>query len=162
MASLFGAADMFQWTMELSLLMKLRELGNQFGISIKHTTGYSPWANGLNDHNHATIYMRMERMLENSPNLDETLALNYAASVRNCCLFVNRFTPCQLAIGQNPKLPSPFYENLPALEGCITSPTITEHLNVIANTQKAFNQIETSCKLKRVLKHPVRSYCDIK
>ena len=26
---------------------ELRELSNQFGISIKHTAGYSPWANDL-------------------------------------------------------------------------------------------------------------------
>ena len=50
----------------------------------------------------------------------------------------------------------------PALEGCTTSPTIAEHLNALVNARKAFTQIDTSRKLKKVLKYPVRSYCDIK
>ena len=49
----------------------------------------------------------------------------------------------------------------PTLEGCTTSPTVAEHLNALVNARKAFTQIETSCKLKKALKHPVRSYCDI-
>ena len=37
--------------------------------------------------------MMIEKMFEDSPNLDETLILNYAVSVRNCCLYENGFTP---------------------------------------------------------------------
>ena len=138
---------------------ELRELRNQFGIYIKHTAGYNPWANGLNERNRATIDLMMEKMLQDSPKLAEAIALHYAASVRNCCLYVNGFTSPQLAICQNP-LPSPFYDDLPVLEGCTTSATIVKH--ALANARKAFIQIETSCKLKKALKHPVRSYCDIK
>ena len=141
---------------------ELRQLGNQFGINIKHTAGNSLWANRLNECNHATIDLMMKKMLEDSPKLDKALALHYAVSVRNCSFYVNGFTPSQLVIGQNPKLTSPFHDDLPALEGCATSPTIAKHLNSLANVWKAFTQIETSCKLKNALKHPVHSYCDIK
>ena len=34
---------------------ELLELGNQFGISMKHTAAYAPWANGINECNHASI-----------------------------------------------------------------------------------------------------------
>ena len=34
---------------------ELRELGNQLGINIKYTAGYSPWTNGLNECNHAPL-----------------------------------------------------------------------------------------------------------
>ena len=95
---------------------ELRELSNQFGINIKHTAGYSPWANDLNKRNHATIDMMIEKMSKVSPKLDENVALNYAVSVKNCCLYVSGFTPSQLALGQNPKLSSPFHD-MPALEG---------------------------------------------
>ena len=140
---------------------EMRELGNQFGINIKHTATYSPWANGLNERNHATIDIMMEKMLEDSPNLSDSLALQYAVSIRNCCMFINGFTPAQLAIGQNPKLPSALHDEQPALEGVTTSPIIAEHLNAIATARKAFAQAEISSKLRKALKHPVREYADI-
>lgn len=58
---------------------------------------------------------------------------NYAVSVGNCCLHVKGFTPSQLAIEQNPKLPSGFHDDLPVLEGCTISPAIAKYSNVIAN-----------------------------
>ena len=106
---------------------ELRELGNQFGINIKHTAGYGPWAKGLNEHNHATIDLMMESMLEDSPKLDEAIALHYAVSARNSCLYVNGFTPSQLTVCQNPNLPSPFHDDLPAQESFTTSSTIAKH-----------------------------------
>ena len=66
---------------------EMPELGNQYGISIKQTGAYSPWANGLNERNHATIDIMMEKMLEDLPNVNENTALQYAVSVGNCCLY---------------------------------------------------------------------------
>ena len=65
-------------------------LGNQYGINIKQTAAYSPWANGLNERNlnHATIDIMMEKMLEELPNADENTPLQYAVYVRNCCLYL--------------------------------------------------------------------------
>ena len=45
----------------------LRELGNQFGINIKHTAAYAPWANGINECNHASVDIMMEKMFEDLP-----------------------------------------------------------------------------------------------
>ena len=117
---------------------EMRELGNQFGISINHTAAYNPWDNGLNEKNHCTVDIMMEKMLEDNPKLSESLALQYDTSIRNTCMFVHYFTPAQLAIGQNPRLPSALHDDLPALKGVTTSPTIATHLNAIASAQKAF------------------------
>ena len=68
----------------------------------------------MNQHNHATIDLMMEKMLEDPPKLDEAIALHYAVSVRHSSLNVNGFTPSQLAIGLNTNLPSPFHDDLPA------------------------------------------------
>ena len=57
---------------------ELRELGNQFGINIKHTAAYAPWANEINERNHASIDIMMEKMLEDLPQLSEETALQYA------------------------------------------------------------------------------------
>ena len=99
-------------------------------------------------------------MLEDLPQLSEETALQYAVSIRNCSMYVHGFTPAQLAIGQNPRLPSALSDGLPALEGETTSPVIAEHLNAIASARKAFASAQTSAKLKRALRKPIRSYCD--
>ena len=158
---IFGAAKTFHMDNRGEFANdEMRELGNQFGISIKHTAAYSPWANGLNERNHCTIDFMMEKMLEDNPKLSESLALQYATSIRNTCMFVHGFTPAQLAIGQNPRLPSALHDDLPALEGVTTSPTIATHLNAIASARKAFIHAETSSKLRKALQHPIREYCD--
>ena len=72
------------------------------------------------EHNHVTIDIMKKKTLEDLPNADSNTVLQYAVSVRNCCLYVCGFTPAQLAIGQNPKLPS----TLPVPEGCTTSSII--------------------------------------
>ena len=97
-------------------------------------------------------------MLEDLPQLSEETALHarYAVSMKSCSMYVHGFTPAQLAIGQNPRLPSALSDGLPALEGKTTSSVIAEHLNTIASARKAFTSAQSSAKLKRHIK----SYCD--
>ena len=38
-------------------------LGNKYGINIKQTAPCSPWANALNERNHATIDIMMKKYL---------------------------------------------------------------------------------------------------
>ena len=73
------------------------------------------------EHNHVTIDIMMKKTIEDLPNADDNTVLQYAVSVRNCCLYVCGFTPAQLAIGQNPKLSSTFHDSLPVPEECTTS-----------------------------------------
>ena len=62
--SIFGAANMFlmdnggQFAND-----ELRELGNQFGINTKHTAAFALWGNGINEYNHASIDIMMEKCL---------------------------------------------------------------------------------------------------
>ena len=102
----------------------------------------------------------MEKLLEDLPQLSEETALQYAVSIRNCSMYVHGFTPAQLAIGQNPRLPSALSDGLPALERETTSPVIAEHLNTIASARKPFASAQTRAKLNRALRKPIRSYCD--
>ena len=87
---------------------EMRELGNQFGINIKHTAAYAPWENGINERTHASIDMMMEKMLEDLRQLSEETASQYAVSIRNCSMYVHGFTPAQLATGQNLDCHRPF------------------------------------------------------
>ena len=139
----------------------MRELGNQYGITIKHTAAYAPWANGINERNHYTIDMMMDKMLEDNPNLSEETALLYATSIRNSSMFVNGYTPAQLVLGKNPRLPSISNDMLPALSGNTSSKLISDHLNNLASARKTFSISEISSKLKKALAKPIRSYCDV-
>ena len=103
---------------------------------------YTQWANGINERNHAAIDMMMEKTLEGLPQLSKKTALQYAVSIRNCSMYVHDYTPVQLAIGQNPRLPSALSDGLPALEGETTSSVIAEHLNTITSARKAFGQCQ--------------------
>ena len=138
---------------------EMQELGNQYGINIKHTAAYGPWSNGLNKRNHATNDIIMKKIFGGLPNVDKNKTFQHAVSVTNCCLYVPGFTPAQLAIGQNLKLPSTFHNSLPTLEGCTTSSIIAQNLNDITTSHKTFVHTETSAKVKKALKHPVRQYC---
>ena len=90
--SIFGAANMFLMDNGDEFANdELRELGNQFGINIKHTAAHAPWANGINECNHASIDIMIEKMLENLTQLSEETALQYAVSIRNCSMYVNGF-----------------------------------------------------------------------
>ena len=74
---------------------EMQELGNQLEINIKHTAAYAPWANGINERNHASIDIMMEEMLEDLPQLSEE---TYAVSIRNCSMYVHGFTPCSTSL----------------------------------------------------------------
>ena len=73
-------------------------------------------------------------------------------------MYVHGFTPAQLATGQNPRLPSAHPDGLPALEEETTSSVIAKHFNTIASARKAVASAQTSAKLKRALREPIRSY----
>ena len=48
---------------------ELKELGSHFGVLIKHTAAYSPWSDGLNERNHATVDFMLKKMLSENPDL---------------------------------------------------------------------------------------------
>ena len=62
--SIFGAADTFLMDNGgESANDEMWGLGNKYGINIKQTAAYSPWANALNERNHATIDIMIKKYL---------------------------------------------------------------------------------------------------
>ena len=160
--SLFGAPIMFYADGGGEFAnSELTELGNQYGVIIKHTAAYSPWANGLNERNHATVDLMLQKMLLDDSSMSEDMALQYVVSVRNNFMFINGFTPSQLVFGQNPRLPLSSEDSMPALEGVSSSAIIADNLNSLSAAREAFVKMEVESKFRRALKHPVRSYVDV-
>ena len=75
---------------------------------------------------------------------------------------VHGFSPFQLALGQNPRLPSTFVDKLPALTPVATSKILADNLTALHKAREAFIQSESSEKLRRALNHNIRTSGDMK
>ena len=133
----------------------------QFGITIKTTAGYSPWSNGTVERHNQTLGHMLEKVLEEE-KCDLSTAVSWYVSAKNSLHNVNGFTPFQLSIGTNPKLPSTLSDELPALTTKPTSKVLSEHLYALHKAREAFVESENSDKIRRALTHNVRSSGDIK
>ena len=81
---------------------------------------------------------------------------------KNSLANVHGFSPFQLALGQNPKLPSTFNDRPPAFETIDSSNILTNNLVALHKARQAFIASESSEKLRRALRHNVRTTGDIK
>ena len=103
----------------------------------------------------------LDRTLEDN-KIDLELALAWCINAKNSLANLHRFSPFQLALGQNPRLPSTFVDKLPALTPVATSKILADNLTALHKACKAFIQSESSEKLRRALNHNIRTSRDIK
>ena len=136
-------------------------MAEKFGISVKTTAGYSPWSNGTIERHNQTLGNQIDKVLSDT-SCDLETAVPWCVSAKNSLHNVNGFTPFQLSIGTNPKLPSTLTDKIPALTTPVTSKTLSEHLQAIHKAREAFIQCENSERIRRALSHNVRSSGDIK
>ena len=99
-------------------------------VQIHTTPAESPWSNGVVERHNQTLANMMDKILEDHPSSPE-LALLWAINAKNSLQNVAGFTPFQLALGRNPKLPSTSCDMLPALSSNPTSQIIKDHLNAL-------------------------------
>ena len=64
--------------------------------------------------------------------------------------------------GSNPKLPGVLNNKLPALEEFTSSKLIADNLNAMQRAQEAFIRSEASERIKRALRHNIRTSGDTK
>ena len=136
-------------------------LAEKFGITVKTTAGYSPWSNGIIERHNQTLGQMIEKVLADS-TCDLPTAVSWCVSAKNSLANHCGFTPFQLSIGTNPKLPTTLTDGLPSLTAPVTSKTLSEHLQAIHKAREAFIQCENSERIRRALTHNVRSSGDTK
>ena len=136
-------------------------LAEKFGITVKTTAGYSPWSNGTIERHNQTLGNQLDKVLSDT-SCDLATAVPWCVSAKNSLANVNGFTPFQLSIGTNPKLPSTLTDKIPSLTTPVTSKSLSEHLQAIHKAREAFIQCENSERIRRALTHNVRSSGDIK
>ena len=76
-------------------------------------------------------------------HLDKDLSLTWCLNAKNSRANVHGFAPCQLACGQNPKLPSTF-SNPSALIQHDASKILTNNLTALDKARQTFISTESS------------------
>ena len=84
------------------------------------------------------------------------IALAYAVSAKNSLQNHHGFAPIQLVTGTLPNLPNVLNSFLPALQPA-ESKLVTNHLHAMRAARIAFMKSESSEKVARTLRHPVRA-----
>ena len=136
------------------------EMAEMFGVKISTTPGESPFSNGIVERGNAMLYETMMKTKEDS-NCSLDTALAWAVCAKNCLQNVSGYSPNQLVFGKNVNLPSVAHDTLPALEEPTHSELVRENLNAMHKARENFIKSEASEKIKRALKHNVRTYSEV-
>ena len=137
------------------------EMCESLNIVVKKTAAESPFSNGLCERHNAVLEdMLLKVTCDKSIPLD--ICLQWVINAKNSLSNVHGFSPYQLVFGKNPNLPNVLNNKLPALEEIPSTEIIATNLKAIQEARKAFIQSESSEKLKRALRHNVRSCNDLK
>ena len=135
---------------------KFLDVCEDMNIRVLHTAGESPWSNGLVERHNATLSEMLHKLVEENDSLGVEVALAWAVQAKNNLCNVHGFSPSQLAIGYNPKLPNVLIDKPPALCARTSEDIITENLKGMQAARKAFIEAESSEKIKRALSHNIR------
>ena len=95
-------------------------------------------------------------------NCDYDLALAWAINAKNSLSNIHGFSPYQLSIGTNPKLPCLHLSKAPATISTPTNKAIIKNLEALHKAREVFIASEGSEKLRRALSHNIRTSGDIK
>ena len=98
----------------------------------------------------------VDKMFEEDPKIKIQLVLANAIGAKNSMQNHLGFTPIQLVTGTLPNIPSVLNSDLPALEEADPN-AVNNHLNVMSAAGRAFVKAESPDKIKRTLRHHVRT-----
>ena len=133
-----------------------RELAEKFNVEICSTAAYSPWSNGICERNHHVVDLCVQKITEEEPDINIEVALAWAVNAKNTMMNHLGYSPIQLVLGQNPNLPSSITNKPPANEEAV-SQNIMKHLNVLHAARRAYTKAEASERIKRALRHNIRT-----
>ena len=136
-------------------------LCEQMNITVKTTAGESPWSNGLVERHNLVISEMLHKVLQDT-NCDFDMALCWCLCAKNSLQNNHGFSPLQLSIGMNPRLPSILSNRPPAYDSTSCSNLIRDNLNGLHRAREAFIESERSERISRALSHNVRTSNNVK
>ena len=134
------------------------EMNEKLGIETSTTAGEAPFSNGLVERSNKILYESMMKTMQDT-KCDMSTALARAVSAKNCLQNVNGYAPNQLVFGINANMPSVVTDKPPALEQT-QSDLIRNKLSTIHSAWQNFIKTESSERIKRALRHQVRTYSE--
>ena len=134
------------------------EMSEKLGIETSTTAGEAPFSNGLVERSNKILYESMMKTMQDT-KCDMSTALAWAVSAKNCLQNVNGYAPNQLVFGINANMPSVVTDKPPALEQT-QSDLIRNKLSTIHSARQNFIKAESSERIKRALRHQVRTYSE--
>ena len=163
--SIYGTAGSF--LMENSPLggefanQKFLDMCESMNITVKTTGAESPWSNGLVERDNLIISEMLDKFLEDG-SCDFEVALPWCVNAKKSLQNVHGFSPFQLALGQNPRLPSVTDDKPPAYTPRSSTKALRDNLDAIHKARESFIQIESSERIRRALNHNVGTSSDTK
>ena len=113
------------------------DMCESLNIIVKSTAAESPFSNGLVERHNLIIADMLDKILEEN-SIEFDLALAWCPNAKKSITNVHGFSPFQLAIGQNPKLPSVFTDRPPALTISESNKILTSNLTALHKAREAF------------------------
>lgn len=128
------------------------QLCQYFGVKETTTPAYSPWFNGANERNHATVDRMVVMMREEQPELALEEALFWAVHAFNTLEASKGFTPMQLMMGANPGIPTLLSSNPTLLPEITAEGSIAASIETMQSARRALVACENDKVLKEALK----------
>ena len=139
---------------------ELIDLAESFNMTIQTTAAEAPWSNGLVERHNKVIEQMLDKILADT-KCNFEIALQWAINAKNSLSNVHGFSPYQLVLGNNPKLPSVLSDKPPAfLSDQKVSQILEDNLKSLHAAREAFIQAESSAKIRRALNSNTRTYSD--
>ena len=136
---------------------ELNEVRAMINIESLSTAAYSPFQNGTCERNHQVVDSILEKLVRDFPKTPEPVLLKWACMAKNTLQMYEGFSSHQLVFGRNPSLPNILTSSPSSLEHTTISKRFTEHLNSLHAARKAFIESESCIRIKRALKHKIRT-----
>ena len=140
---------------------KFLEMRESMNIRVITAAAESPFSNGLIERYNLIISEMLDKTLEDT-GADFQLTLAWCVNAKDSLANVHGFSPFQLALGQNPKIPLVFNDKPPAMSSPTTSKFFFFTLTALHKAREAYIASESSEKIHMALNHNVRTSGDTK
>ena len=138
---------------------QFREMNEKLGVETINTAAESPFSNGMVERHNAVLAETMAKTKADT-NCDDEMALSWACCSKNALGNNNGHSANERVFGRNINLPSVLTDALPALEPTQSSEAVRRNLEAMHAARENFIKAESSERIRRALRHKVRTYTD--